>query len=379
MRVVKVREDGIVRRVRLLDDVGHPVEIVCRFLEHLVDREFSPNTLCAYGYDLKHLFAFLEREQMSWQEFGPADTLRFLGHLRRLPSKRAAQRLGLSVVAGGPSMPGTLLSPATVNRVLAGASSFFDWAIAAEEYVRGESPFQVCDDPALARVPERHQPFMGKASRQRPVRRVASVRTPMRLPRPIPEPAVEAFLTSLTRLRDLAMFLLMLDGGLRPGEVLCLQIEDISYGRRRVTIRKRDDHPAGARGKSRAERVVDLHEPRTLQAVSRYLMHERPLGATSPFVFLVGGGGQRRLKPLGYDALVRTFSRHMDRLGLREPATTPHALRHTHATAMWDGGMRELTLQKRLGHASPESTKVYTRVSDDAVLADYTQALEARR
>ena len=69
----------------------------------------------------------------------------------------------------------------------------------------------------------------------------------------------------------------------------------------------------------------------------------------------------------------------MDRLGLREPATTPHALRHTHATAMWDGGMRELTLQKRLGHASPESTKVYTRVSDDAVLADYTQALEARR
>ena len=96
-------------------------------------------------------------------------------------------------------------------------------------------------------------------------------------------------------------------------------------------------------------------------------------------MFLVGGGGQRRLKPLGYDALVRTFSRHMDRLGLREPATTPHALRHTHATAMWDGGMRELTLQKRLGHASPESTKVYTRVSDDAVLADYTQALEARR
>ena len=45
----------------------------------------------------------------------------------------------------------------------------------------------------------------------------------------------------------------------------------------------------------------------------------------------------------------------------------------------WEGGMRELTLQKRLGHASPESTKVYTRVSDDAVLADYVQALEATR
>ena len=46
---------------------------------------------------------------------------------------------------------------------------------------------------------------------------------------------LEAFLASLSRLRDLAMFLLMLDGGLRPGEVLSLQVDDISYGRRRVT------------------------------------------------------------------------------------------------------------------------------------------------
>ena len=53
----------------------------------------------------------------------------------------------------------------------------------------------------------------------------------------------------MTSLRDLAIILLMLDGGLRPGEVLCLQLEDVAYGRRRVTIRKRDDHPRGARGK----------------------------------------------------------------------------------------------------------------------------------
>ena len=38
--------------------------------------------------------------------------------------------------------------------------------------------------------------------------------------------------------------------------------------------------------------------------------------------------------------------------------------------------MRELTLQKRLGHASPESTRLYTRVSDPAVVADYHQALD---
>jgi integrase/recombinase XerD len=57
--------------------------------------------LCAYGYALKRLFTFLHREQLDWREFGPADALRFLGYLRKLPSKRAAQRLRMTVVVGG--------------------------------------------------------------------------------------------------------------------------------------------------------------------------------------------------------------------------------------------------------------------------------------
>src|SRR5260370_29037143 len=60
------------------------------------------------------------------------------------------------------------------------------------------------------------------------------------------------------------------------------------------------------------------------------------------------------------------FTRARTRAGIRTPWVTPHACRHTHATAMWEGGMRELSLQKRLAHASPESVKVYTRVSDEA-------------
>jgi len=362
MQVVRERVDGIVRTVRLIDDVA--------------DRGMSPNTMCAYGNDLRRFFVFLSREDLVWDEFGPTDALRFLGFLRREPSGRPSQRLGLSAVAGG-GRPVPVLSPATVNRTLAGVSSFFEWAITADEYVRGESPMQRRDDPALARVPARHQPFMGRASRQRPMRRAVGVKVPMRLPRPMAPDDLDAFLGSLRRLRDLAVFLLMLDGGLRPGEVLSLHLEDIAYGQRRVVVRKRDDHPRGARGKSRAERMVDLHEPRTLEAVSRYVMTERPADATSPFVFLVGGNRVNALEPLGYDAMVRLFSRRMDALGIRTPDTTPHALRHTHATAMWEGGMRELTLQKRLGHASPDSTSVYTRISDDAVLADYVHALGA--
>src|SRR5664280_2442217 len=86
MRVVKQRRGGIIRRVELVDDGGQPLEVVCRFLSHLADRGYSPHTLCAYCYDLRHLFVFLERDGRSWSEFGPADALRLLGYLRRLPT-----------------------------------------------------------------------------------------------------------------------------------------------------------------------------------------------------------------------------------------------------------------------------------------------------
>jgi integrase len=42
---------------------------------------------------------------------------------------------------------------------------------------------------------------------------------------------------------------------------------------------------------------------------------------------------------------------------------------------MWEAGMRELSLQRRLGHASPEATRVYTRVSDPIAVAEYRRAL----
>ncbi len=374
MRVVKQCEGGVVGRVLLLDDAGAEVALVNRFLSHLSDAGYSPNTFCAYAYDLRHLARFLDERSLGWDDFRPATALDYLGYLRQLPSARPAQRLGLTVA----TEQGRLLSAATVQRALAATSSFFDWAIAAEQYTAGDNPIQQRVDHALGRVPDRHQPFVGASSRQQPVRRAVRVRLPLRLPRPMSTPDIESVLESLTTLRDLAIFLLMLDGGLRPGEVLCLQLDDISYGRRRVTIRKRDNHPRGARAKSRQERIVDLHEPRTLDALNRYVLHERPLDADSPFVFLVGGNGPRRQQPLSYQAVVRGFARRLDRLGIRTPETTPHALRHTHATAMWEGGMRELALQKRLGHASPESVRVYTRVSEQQVLADYTQALASR-
>ena len=230
-------------------------------------------------------------------------------------------------------------------------------------------------DRALVRAADRHRPFLAGISRAPETRRALQVKTVRRLPRPLDEGQVTALLGALRCRRDLALVRLMLDGGLRPGEALGLQLGDIAYGQRRVTICHREDHPRGVRQKSRTERVVDLHEAVTLEAVSAYVMGERPADAETPLVFLVGGKGRRRREPLSYAALARLFARACARAGIRAPWVTPHSLRHTHATRMWELGMRELTLQRRLGHASPESTRLYTRVSDPQVVAEYRRAL----
>jgi integrase len=359
----------------LIDESGQPIPVVSSFLRHLRTRGYSPNTLSAYAYDLLHFLTFLDEQHLSYQEFTPARSLQFLEYLFTLPSRQQAQRLALVLCTTDQGSSATRLAPATINRTFAAVSSFYEFLIVSEQFPDPDNPILKVDDPAYARVSDRHRPFMGRASRQRPVRRVVHVKTVQRVPRPMTDEQVSQLLTSLHLKRDKAMLLLMLHGGLRPGEVLNLRLEDVSYARRRVTVRYRTDHPKGVRTKSRTERVVDLHQPETLQAVSDYVMSERPQETKSSYLFLVGGRGKRRTEPLGYHALVKLFERHCERLGIREPWITPHALRHTHATKLWEGGMRELTLQKRLGHASPESTRMYTRVADPVVVAEYRQAL----
>ena len=359
----------------IVDDHEQPIEVISGFMRHLHARDCSPNTLAAYAYDLLHFLSFLQQRHLTYLEFTPVHALDLLAYLRALPSRKPAQRLSLVLCTSDEEGSATHLAATTINRMLAAVSSFYEYLILSGQFAAGENPIQKVDDPVTARVSERHRPFMGHASRQRPIRRVVRVKTVSRVPRPMSEEQIKALLGSLRMVRDKAMLLLMLQGGLRPGEVLNLHLEDIQYGRKRVIIRYRDDHPKGVRTKSRRERVVDLHEPEALQAVSTYVMQERPREAESPLVFLVGGPGKRRLEPLGYHALVKLFERHCERLGMREPWVTPHALRHTHATRMWEGGMRELALQKRLGHASPESTRIYTQVSDPTVVAEYRRAL----
>jgi integrase/recombinase XerD len=367
------RADGSLE-VTLVDDTGTPVPVVTAFLRHLAARDYSPNTLVAYAHDLQHLWRFLTSTGRTWETLQPTHALDLLAYLRTCSSPHPVQRFGLTLATMQHGQPARSLAAKTINRILAAVSSFYEYTIMAGLFPAA-NPLEKILDGVARRLTERHRPFLDGIRRHHPLRRRVGVRTVDRLPRALEESQVTALLDALRSARDRALLRLMLDGGLRPGEVLSLHLEDVAYGRRRVVIRRRRDHPKGLRTKSRVERVVDLHEPVTLEAVNTYVMTERPHDAPSPFLFLVGGRGRRRHEPLSYAALAKLFRRACQRAGLQAPWLTPHSLRHTHATRMWEGGMRELTLQKRLGHASVESTRLYTRISDAAVVADYRRAL----
>lgn len=366
------RSNVSVPGVEVLDSHGAVVLVAGEYLLHLAARGFSPNTIVAYGGDLGRLWAFLDARRLSWNELSPAAACELLLFIRSDPSVDLSRDTAVQPAHRRLHR----LSPASTNRALSAIGSFYNWAEFAGRFT-GPNPIRWVEDRTAFLVTDHYRPFLDGVARITPTARPLRVKVVRRLPRPMANDQVAALLRNLRCRRDLAMVHLMLDGGLRPGEVLGLHLGDIAYGRRRVTVRHREDHPRGVRQKSRTDRVVDVLEAATLEAVTAYVLRERPQEAATDVVFLVGGSGARRCEALSYPALVRLFARAAARADIRAPGITPHALRHTHATRMWEGGMRELTLQRRLGHASPEATRIYTRVSDRQVLEEYKRAIDA--
>src|SRR6266542_1154640 len=160
MRVIRRSRPGPGEpRVWLVDEHGMPVVVVNEFLALLASRDYSPNTIRAYAHDLQKLFCFLTERGVGYQAFSPRLAVGFLGFLRTRPSTRPAQRLGVSLAGTDPQAgPGRLLQPRTCNRVLAAASSFYEFLITTERYGEADNPLGLVPDLAAARAAGRYRP-----------------------------------------------------------------------------------------------------------------------------------------------------------------------------------------------------------------------------
>jgi site-specific recombinase XerD len=146
------------------------------------------------------------------------------------------------------------------------------------------------------------------------------------------------------RARDSAIIELLYGSGLRVSELCGLTDESIDLNRRRVNVI----------GKGDKERVVPLSEP-AVQALAVWLT-ARALVATRADAVDALFPNQR-----GGPLTPRDVRRILDHRSVAP--THPHALRHTFATHLLDGGADLRAVQELLGHADLSTTQVYTHVS----------------
>jgi integrase/recombinase XerC len=161
------------------------------------------------------------------------------------------------------------------------------------------------------------------------------------------------------RLRDRALLEVLYGAGLRVSEAVGLDVDDLMHDGAGLLVTVR-------RAKGGKSRTVPLGD-QAATALDAWLAVRRSL-ATGTALF-VGAGGQR----LTTRSVQRQVQRWRTAGGVMQPAT-PHALRHSYATHLLDGGVDLRSIQELLGHASLASTQIYTKVSLDHLMAVYDAA-----
>jgi site-specific recombinase XerD len=188
---------------------------------------------------------------------------------------------------------------------------------------------------------------------------------PQTLPRTLKPADVAALLdripaTTPLELRDRALFELAYACGLRAEELVNLDEGSVDF----------DGEQLRVEGKGGRTRIVPAGEP-ALAAISRYLERGRPALAASagdPALFLSKSG--RRLSTSDIRRRLRVWARHAASQG----AVHPHALRHSFATHLLEGGADLRAIQELLGHSSMSTTQVYTRVESARLRAAYLRS-----
>jgi integrase/recombinase XerC len=288
-----------------------------RWLDALAhERRASPHTLRAYGDDVARFLGFTTGHvggavsDRTLAKLAPADIRAFITH-------RRAEGLG----AGG------------VQRALAAIRSFYKF-LAREGVLENAAP--------------------------------KAVKTP-RVRRPLPRPlsaddarraidvAGEHNVEWLAA-RDAALLTLLYGAGLRISEALALKRGDVPMGAVLSVI-----------GKGRKERAVPVL-PVVAAALADYAAKIPFTGAPASPLFL-----SRRGRPMSPREAQGLMQKLRGALGLPERAT-PHALRHSFATHILQGGADLRSVQELLGHSSLSTTQIYTAIDTRQLLDVYSRA-----
>jgi integrase/recombinase XerC len=301
------------------DAIAHGIR---RFLEHLSgEQRSSPHTLSAYRRDLEQLAAFVRARSRAEPRIARIDKLLLRAWLGDLARSRSA---------------------ATLARKLAAVRAFFSW-LEREGQVR-ENPAALLSSPKLKRKLPR---FLSPEA-------AAEVMS---------APAEHPGGRPAERSRDAAALELLYGCGLRVSELAQLDLVDVSFEQQQVRVL----------GKGKKERIVPLGS-KAMAALEAYYA-ERPTlrhpksGAQHASALLLSRSGGR----LGVRRL-QTLVRRYGVIGAGRPDLHPHALRHSCATHMLEGGADLRAIQEMLGHSSLSTTQRYTHLSLDRLLAVYDAA-----
>ena len=291
------------------------------FLEK--ERDVSPNTVRAYRRDLEGLQAFLQGhlgvEAVAWEQVDRLAMRAWLAHLaRRGLSKRSSARM------------------------LSAARSFFRFLHRAD--VVEANPARAVGSPKL----ERHLP--GHLDR-------GQVETMLTAA------ATRAQEGRFTDVRDLAILELFYTAGLRHAELRGIDRLDLDLLGGVVKVR----------GKGRKERIVPVGAPaqRALREYERArdALLSRVGTAGDRTAWFLSSRGKRISARALHDAVVARLSEVDEGAGL-----SAHALRHTFATHLLDGGADLRAVQELLGHASITTTQIYTHTSVERLQQVHRQA-----
>ncbi len=297
-------------------------EVLARFLGFLAhERRASSHTVAAYGRDLRSLAEFMRARGKGTAKLAALD--------------KFTLRAWLGEIAKN-------VEPPTIARKISSVRALCDYLTRSGQL------------------------------RTNPSATLASPKLRRKLPRFLPaEAAAEVMAAPLERasgrevehLRDAAALELLYGSGLRVSELASLDLEQLALEAAEVRVL----------GKGKKERIVPLGS-KALAALDAYLARRGELrhprtGQLDPRALLLGRLGKR----LGVRWL-QTLVQRYGALGAGRADLHPHALRHSCATHMLEGGADLRAIQEMLGHSSLSTTQRYTHVSLDQLLAVYDRA-----